>query len=305
MGHKKGILQYCFVQPICALATFVMQLNGIYKEGAFRYNVGYPYVAILRSLSQTWAIYCLVLFYVALKGQNHESDGYKKFTRLKPVNKFLCVKGVVFFTYWQSVLIAAFVWLGKIFVPFSFVIGWIRAKGQWSEDEIAVGLQNFIICIEMCLAAIAHIFAFEIDDFQQCEYEQVMAPHRIMIDVANVADIVGDARKTLRSSANDMLLGNKNKTNKGSKIIPRRISSSPNLQSLAYFPNYDSLASFQRTLHPNQLTANEQVGYTSSTTTLSKKKKKKKSSRRLARSATPKVKVDNDLGPQLSGDKAL
>ncbi|ETO21966.1 hypothetical protein RFI_15234 [Reticulomyxa filosa] len=223
-----GILQYCFIQPICALATFVMQICDVYDEGTFQYDVGYPYIAIIRSVSQTWAIYCLALFYMALKRQPHDSEGYQQFMQLKPVQKFLCVKGVVFFTYWQSVLIAGVVWLGmymhdvfflfiSLFHCILYIIffskkkkkkkkkGWIRSTDEWTEDTIAVGLQDFIICIEMCFAAIAHVVAFAITDFQQCEYAPLLAPHRVMFDVANMGDLVGDARETLRGKTPEML----------------------------------------------------------------------------------------------------
>ncbi|ETN98593.1 transmembrane protein 34 [Reticulomyxa filosa] len=178
-----------------------MQKYNIYEEGVFEYNVGYPYITCLRSMSQTWAIYCLALFYVALKKQSHDSEGYQIFMKLKPVNKFLCVKGIVFFTYWQSVLIAGLVWLGLL-----------KRTEKWDENSIAVGLQDFIICIEMFFASVAHLFAFQIHNFQQYHYSQLAPPHHIMFDVANMQDVVGDARDTLRTSTHELLfLGKKRK----------------------------------------------------------------------------------------------
>eukprot|EP00894_Picocystis_sp_ML_P001603 jgi/Pico_ML_1/52120/g2880.t1 len=49
------------------------------------------------SLSQMWALYCLIMFYYAAKEDLHP---------VRPIPKFICVKMVVFFTFWQSVCIA-------------------------------------------------------------------------------------------------------------------------------------------------------------------------------------------------------
>ena len=58
---------------------------------------------MLTSISQGWALYCLVLFY---KGLRHE------LAPMKPVAKFLSVKALVFFSFWQSIVIALLVWGG-------------------------------------------------------------------------------------------------------------------------------------------------------------------------------------------------
>jgi hypothetical protein len=45
----------------------------------------------------------------------------------------------------------------------------------YSEDDVAKGLQDFLICIEMALAAIAHKYAFSYTDFFREELAHVHA----------------------------------------------------------------------------------------------------------------------------------
>lgn len=44
-------------------------------------------------------------------------------------------------------------------------IGIINSTMEYSDEDIAKGMQNFLICIEMFLAAIAHRWVFEYQDF--------------------------------------------------------------------------------------------------------------------------------------------
>jgi hypothetical protein len=57
---------------------------------------------------------------------------------------------VLFFSFWQSVLIA-------ILSHFDVLTG----IGSWTEFQISVLFQDLAICLEMYLLSILHIFAFE------------------------------------------------------------------------------------------------------------------------------------------------
>lgn len=73
----------------------------------------------------------------------------------QPVGKFLSIKSILFFTFWQGVIIAA---LNHWHV--------LTVVGTWSEHEVAVGLQDFAICLEMFLLSIVHIYVFEFQSYQ-------------------------------------------------------------------------------------------------------------------------------------------
>lgn len=127
-------------------------------------------------------MYCLALFYYATK------DRLKS---IKPFGKFLCVKLVVFFSFWQSVVIAI---IGAA--------GWIPHSVYWTsynEDTVKSSIQDFIICIEMFFAAIAHHYSFSAKPF--VDYA-AMSPScwdgiKSMWDVSDVRDDIVEKTRTV------------------------------------------------------------------------------------------------------------
>ncbi|XP_077400137.1 transmembrane protein 184C-like isoform X2 [Vanacampus margaritifer] len=147
---KLGVLQYTVVRPVTTVTALVCQLCGVYDEANFSFRNAWSYLVIINNISQLFAMYCLVLLYRALK---------EELTPIRPVGKFLCVKLVVFVSFWQAVLIA-----------FLVKVGVISDKHTWdwaSVEAVATGLQDFIICIEMFLAAIAHHYTFTYKPYVQ------------------------------------------------------------------------------------------------------------------------------------------
>jgi len=79
----------------------------------------------------------------------------------------MCIKGVVFLTFWQSVLISLLVHYGAV-----------HATENFTVEEVASGLQDFLICIEMFIAAVAHERFFNVKEW---ENKMVNAEGRIVV----------------------------------------------------------------------------------------------------------------------------
>ncbi|XP_019845546.1 transmembrane protein 184C isoform X1 [Bactrocera dorsalis] len=138
---KHGILQYTVVRPITAFISVICEICGVYGEGTFAGNVAFPYIVVINNISQFVAMYCLVLFYRANK---------EDLKPMKPIPKFLCIKAVVFFSFFQGVIL--------------FLLGYYQLLQKiitlGDNTNLASMLQNFLICIEMFIAAVAHIYSF-------------------------------------------------------------------------------------------------------------------------------------------------
>ena len=79
-----------------SFVNLVLELTGNFHEGDLSFHYGYVYVALVRNLSQMWALYCLVLFYHATA---------EPLAPIRPFPKFLAIKLVVFATFWQAIAI--------------------------------------------------------------------------------------------------------------------------------------------------------------------------------------------------------
>lgn len=175
---KIGIVQYMIVKMICALLAMILETFGVYGEGKFKWNYGYPYLAVVLNFSQTWALYCLVQFYTVTK---------KKLEPIKPLAKFLVFKSIVFLTWWQGVAVA-----------FLFSIG--ALKGTLAQ-ELKTRIQDYIICIEMGIAAIVHFHVFPAVPYKRGE--RCVRNVAVMTDYASLGtppdpEEVRDCERTTR-----------------------------------------------------------------------------------------------------------
>ncbi|XP_022719108.1 transmembrane protein 184A isoform X2 [Durio zibethinus] len=136
---KQGCLQFVILKPILVAVTLILYAKGKYKDGNFSPRQAYLYLTIIYTISYTMALYALVLFYMACK------DLLQPFN---PVPKFIILKSVVFLTYWQGVLV------------------FLAARSGFIKDaEEAAQFQNFIVCVEMLIAAVGHLYAFPYKEY--------------------------------------------------------------------------------------------------------------------------------------------
>ena len=126
----RGTLQFCFLKPLTTLAAVIMELCGVYNEGSFHFDSGYIYVSFVMNCSITYAAYCLVQFYLAFK---------KELTPHGPVPKFLCIKAILFLSFWQSVVLAG---LSKLNL--------IHEYGQYTAADVKTGINNLLLCLRWC-----------------------------------------------------------------------------------------------------------------------------------------------------------
>ncbi|KAI0339234.1 DUF300-domain-containing protein [Trametopsis cervina] len=183
---KRGILQYVQIKPILAFVTIVLKAVGKYNEGDLRANSGYLYVSIVYNISICMALYCLAIFWMCV------NDDLKPF---RPMPKFLCVKGILFFSFWQS-----------IFISILVAAGAIKKLGPYTDNEhISLALTDALVCLEMPLFAIAHQYAFSTRDFVDPSLKFVarMPMGYAFRDAFGLKDVVEDTKATLRGEGMD------------------------------------------------------------------------------------------------------
>lgn len=150
---KYGVLQYVVLKTLCTFATVILEEFNLYGEGSYSFCEGYLYISTIINISQCWALYCLIKLFHAT------AEDLRSPRNWHPLGKFLCVKGVVFFTWWQS--------LGIFFLKANGIIGRL---GNWDAGDVANGVQDYLICIEMLGFAIAHGITFTEQEYMPLGY---------------------------------------------------------------------------------------------------------------------------------------
>ena len=179
LAIKRGILQYTWVKPILAVATIVMKATSTYQEGFLSLDSGYLWTSLIYNVSICWSLYCLAVFWICM------TDDLQPF---RPMPKFLCIKGIIFASWWQGFFLSILVWLGAIpgDIP------------GYSPDNLASAIQDALICFEMPLFALAHWYAFSWHDYADSTISAARMPIRYALrDAFGPRDLIQDTKETL------------------------------------------------------------------------------------------------------------
>ncbi|GAA5981455.1 hypothetical protein JCM11641_004768 [Rhodosporidiobolus odoratus] len=181
LGLKRGILQYVQIKPLLAGLTVVLKAFGKYNDGHLAKDSGYTYISVAYNLSVSLSLYCLAMFWVATH------DDLKPY---RPMPKFLCVKGIIFFSFWQSFAVSILV-----------ALGWIKSH-RYETEQLSLAIQDTLICFEMPLFAFLHLYAFSYTDYvdKQNVYSGRLPVWWAFKDAFGSKDLYLDSVTTLRGT---------------------------------------------------------------------------------------------------------
>ncbi|KAG9244416.1 organic solute transporter Ostalpha-domain-containing protein [Calycina marina] len=137
-----GVYQYCFMRVTMMIVSVVTQYFGRYCESSNEPQFAHIWVLLLESLAVTIAMYCLIQFYIQLK------DDLKAHS---PLLKVAAIKLVIFLSFWQSFMIS---------ILTSSTLNIVEPTKYVAYPDLKIGIPSLLLCIEMALFSILHIFAF-------------------------------------------------------------------------------------------------------------------------------------------------
>jgi hypothetical protein len=162
---QRSVLQFVIIKIVTAATDIVMLSQHLYVNAIYQSCLMFIY-----NITYTVALYGLMVFYYATK------DLIKEF---HPVGKFVSVKIIIFFTYFQSVIVSLCP------IPVEEALMW----------------NDFILCIEMVLFATILAFAFPVSEFQGG-----MPQSRVLEsvkDIISVSDVFEDVYHSFTPKYND------------------------------------------------------------------------------------------------------
>ncbi|KAL8152179.1 hypothetical protein V2J09_009939 [Rumex salicifolius] len=132
--------QFVVIRPVCSILMIALQLLGLYTSW-----VSWTFTIIL-NISVSLALYALVQFYHVFA---------KELQPHKPLTKFLCIKGIVFFCFWQGIVLEILVKLGVI-----------RSNHFWLDVEhLESAIQNVLVCFEMVIFSVLQQYAYHVSPY--------------------------------------------------------------------------------------------------------------------------------------------
>ncbi|KAG6393981.1 hypothetical protein SASPL_144557 [Salvia splendens] len=132
---KSWIWQFVIIRPVCSVLMMALQFIGVYPSW-----LGWGFTVVL-NISILLAMYSLLVFYYAFA---------KELEPHEPLSKFICIKGIVFFGFWQGVLLHILVDLGVL-----------QSHHFWLETEnVGEAYHKVLVCVEMMFFAVLHQYAY-------------------------------------------------------------------------------------------------------------------------------------------------
>jgi len=141
---RTGVFQFVVVRFVLVVSGLILKTIGQYHEGQYSTHSLHLYFTLANGLSQAYALYSLFMFY-------HCTN--KELKAIRPFTKFLCIKLVIFFSWWQGLAIFILVRCGHI-----------SSGHGHSANEVASLIQRLLVGMEMLVASVGYFHAFPVSE---------------------------------------------------------------------------------------------------------------------------------------------
>lgn len=178
-------MQFVLVRPVTSILLFISETFIVEppdEDDPYHYFKSPNfYIAMITNVSVFFAFNGLLKFYHAV----HEDLRW-----CKPFSKFMSIKGIVFLTFWQGLLISIIVNLHlqgssrraaaispaelatnapttllQTAAPVPAPVRYLEEEEMQSSNQLAAQIQNFLICLEMLFFSIAHWCVFPAEEW--------------------------------------------------------------------------------------------------------------------------------------------
>ncbi len=167
-------LQFVIMKPLLTLIPLLVAVGGAYDmdndspwgDNSLNWESPKLYIMFLQNVSVMIAFYGLLSLYHGVEKDLEWCD---------PWPKFLCIKGVVFATFWQNIAIQGMTMFDLL------------------DDRAASQISNLLICIEMLVASIAHIYIFPYQEWEP-GYQKAKERNLALRDTMALGDFLKDMK---------------------------------------------------------------------------------------------------------------
>jgi len=135
-----AVFQYCFIRVTMTITAVLTQYFDRYCLESLNPAFSHIWVMVIEGAAVSVTMYCIIQFYVQVRAD---------IAQHKPILKVLAIKLVIFLSFWQTILIS-----------FLTSSGAIKASQKIQTPDIKVGIPSMLLCIEMALFAIFHLWSF-------------------------------------------------------------------------------------------------------------------------------------------------
>lgn len=230
-------LQFVIVKPITSILLFALDLTDGLAKG--RNNDSYIYtnndagshlfdvvhlifsarlwILVVQNVSVWFAFTGLLKFYHAV------ADDLRW---MQPFSKFLSIKGVVFMTFWQSMILSLLIHSQHRNVDNSSTVDTSDGTAPETDQEVAAMIQNILICLEMLFFSLAHFCVFPADEWEPGYVPVQMARPGLAFkdfarDVSLVIDHTSEGVVRSRRSRYNYRTSTETESTEGKDIIKR------------------------------------------------------------------------------------